>query len=50
MRLLLASLGSPEKALGKVVQVVGTKGKGSTVAFLENILKHSGYNVGSYTR
>lgn len=34
----------------QVVQVAGTKGKGSTSMMLSNILRASGYNVGTYTR
>ena len=49
MSLLMSKLGSPEKAY-KSVHVAGTKGKGSTVAFLESILHESSYAVGSYTR
>ena len=40
--------GSPHKGL-RTVHVAGTKGKGSTVAFLERILMESGYRVGAYT-
>ena len=32
-----------------VIVVGGTNGKGSTCAYLENILKHGGYKVGCYT-
>jgi len=32
-----------------VITVAGTNGKGSTVAFIESILKHSNASVGSYT-
>ena len=48
MRQLLDALGSPQKGL-RTVHVAGTKGKGSTVAFLENILLQSGYKVGAFT-
>lgn len=48
MRRLLEAIGSPERGL-RTVHVAGTKGKGSTVAFLENILRESGYKVGAYT-
>lgn len=34
----------------QVVHVAGTKGKGSTAAFLSNILRAEGYSVGCYTR
>lgn len=48
MHVLLDALDSPQKKL-KCIHVAGTKGKGSTVAFLESILKESGYRVGCYT-
>lgn len=32
-----------------VITIAGTNGKGSTVAMLEAILSHAGYQVGSYT-
>ena len=48
MHKLLEALDSPQKRI-HCVHVAGTKGKGSTVAFLESILKHSGYRVGCYT-
>lgn len=31
------------------VHIAGTKGKGSTCAFLESILRHSGYKTGFYS-
>ncbi|MEI7668906.1 MAG: folylpolyglutamate synthase/dihydrofolate synthase family protein [Pseudomonadota bacterium] len=46
---LLAKLGSPEKKLPPVIHVGGTKGKGSTVAFLRYILENAGYKVHCYT-
>lgn len=46
--MLLEALDSPQKKL-RCIHVAGTKGKGSTVAFLESILKQSGYRVGCYT-
>ncbi|RAP34348.1 hypothetical protein DID77_01290 [Candidatus Marinamargulisbacteria bacterium SCGC AG-439-L15] len=42
-------LNSPEKHLSPVVHVAGTNGKGSTIAFLRQILQNSGYTVGSFT-
>ncbi|MBU0700709.1 bifunctional folylpolyglutamate synthase/dihydrofolate synthase [bacterium] len=45
---LLELMGNPHKNL-KYIHVAGTNGKGSTVAFLASILKHSGYRVGVYT-
>ena len=34
----------------QVIHVAGTKGKGSTAAFISNILRAEGYSVGMYTR
>lgn len=48
MHRLLARLDDPHKHF-PVVQVVGTKGKGSTTSLLANILRASGYKVGTYT-
>jgi len=45
---LLEHLGNPQKSL-KYVHVAGTNGKGSTVAFISNILIEAGYRVGVYT-
>lgn len=40
----------PEQGLPfRVITVAGTNGKGSTVAFLESILKAAGYRVGCFT-
>lgn len=32
------------------MHVAGTKGKGSTVSFISNILRAAGFSVGTYTR
>jgi len=40
--------GNPSKDL-KIIHVAGTKGKGSTCAFLASILQEAGYKVGLYT-
>ena len=45
---LLGVLGDPQEEL-KVIHVAGTNGKGSTIAFMEAILKEAGYRVGKYT-
>ena len=37
------------KVAKKVVTVAGTNGKGSTVSFLESLLKNNNFNVGSFT-
>ncbi|KAK8779113.1 hypothetical protein V5799_019545, partial [Amblyomma americanum] len=33
----------------KIIHVAGTKGKGSTCAFAESILRHHGFKTGLYT-
>ncbi|CAL9120943.1 unnamed protein product [Musa acuminata var. zebrina] len=48
MRRLLQRLGNPHKQF-KAVHIAGTKGKGSTAAFISNILREEGYSVGCYT-
>lgn len=48
VRRLLALIGSPLEGL-RVVHVAGTKGKGSTVAMLAEILANAGHRVGRYT-
>jgi len=44
----LAGLGDPHLRYA-VIHVAGTKGKGSTCAFLESALRHCGYKTGLYT-
>ncbi|WP_172369023.1 bifunctional folylpolyglutamate synthase/dihydrofolate synthase [Sporosarcina jiandibaonis] len=41
-------IGNPEKTL-KVIHVTGTNGKGSTIAFMESILKEHGYSTGVFS-
>ena len=48
IRNLMHYLGDPQDRL-KFVHVAGTNGKGSTVAFISNILMSAGYRVGIYT-
>ena len=48
MRRLLRAIGNPEKQL-RCVHIAGTKGKGSTAAMLDAILRGCGYTVGLYT-
>ncbi|KAK9724733.1 hypothetical protein RND81_05G095200 [Saponaria officinalis] len=48
MRRLMDRLGNPQSKY-KVVHIAGTKGKGSTSAFLSNILRAEGYSVGCYS-
>jgi dihydrofolate synthase / folylpolyglutamate synthase len=45
---LLELLGNPHKNI-KCIHIAGTNGKGSTLAMISNIIKHSGYKVGTYT-
>jgi dihydrofolate synthase/folylpolyglutamate synthase len=47
VRALLAELGNPQKRYD-IVHVAGSKGKGSTCAFLSTILTGSGYRTGRY--
>ncbi|MFQ5844545.1 MAG: Mur ligase family protein, partial [Planctomycetota bacterium] len=48
-RRLLASLGGPDRRLGRrVVQVAGTKGKGSVARFVASILRASGLRTGLF--
>ena len=44
----LGQVGNPEKKL-KVIHVTGTNGKGSTIAFMESILKEHGYKTGVFS-
>jgi len=48
IRLLLERLGNPHHAYPSVL-VGGTNGKGSTCAFIESILRSSGYRTGLFT-
>lgn len=48
IRYLLGALGNPQDAFDKIV-VAGTKGKGSTSAMVEAILRASGYRTGLYS-
>ena len=48
IRDFLFAIGNPQDAL-KCIHVAGTKGKGSTVAFITYILREAGYKVGLYT-
>ncbi len=46
---LLRRLGSPERRLGaRVVQVAGTKGKGSTSRYLDAVFRSAGLRTGRY--
>ena len=48
LRKLLIELKNPEKRF-LTVHVAGTKGKGSTCAMLQSILRQAGYRVGSFS-
>lgn len=49
IRVLLAKLGDPYLQLPPVFHVAGSKGKGSTTAFLRAMLEAAGYRVHAYT-
>ncbi|MCX5707270.1 MAG: hypothetical protein NTW13_06460 [Candidatus Omnitrophica bacterium] len=44
----LDSIGNPQNSLS-CIHVAGTKGKGSTAAFITYILREAGFKVGLYT-
>ncbi|MCQ9208839.1 MAG: Mur ligase family protein, partial [Omnitrophica bacterium] len=48
IRRLLQSLGNPQEGL-RIIHIAGSKGKGSTCAFLAHILSEAGFKVGLYT-
>ncbi len=48
VRNFLKLLGNPQDSL-KFLHIAGTKGKGSTCAFVASILKEAGFKVGLYT-
>jgi dihydrofolate synthase / folylpolyglutamate synthase len=48
MHEILARLGNPQRRF-KAVHIAGTKGKGSTSAYAESILRHLGYRTGLFT-
>jgi dihydrofolate synthase/folylpolyglutamate synthase len=48
VRRLLSLLGEPQSAF-ESVHIAGTKGKGSTAAMIESILRAGGYRTGLYT-
>ena len=45
---LLERLGNPQYA-AKTVHITGTKGKGSTAAMVESVLRQAGYRTGLYS-
>jgi dihydrofolate synthase / folylpolyglutamate synthase len=48
MLALLGLLGNPHQAL-RIVHIAGSKGKGSTSAMIESILRQAGYRTGLFT-
>ena len=46
--LLLDLLGNPQGKL-RVIHIAGSKGKGSTAAFIASVLTHAGYKTGLFT-
>lgn len=48
MEWMLGKLRNPEKSL-KAIHVGGTNGKGSTVTYIQSILKAAGYQIGTFT-
>ena len=48
IKILLEKLNNPQDKLKNVINCVGTKGKGSTCAFLKSILEHHGKTVNMY--
>lgn len=48
MNRLMEAVGNPQKQL-RVVHVAGTKGKGSTAAMIEAVLRAAGYRTGFYS-
>jgi dihydrofolate synthase/folylpolyglutamate synthase len=48
VKLLLEAMGNPQNKI-KIVHVAGSKGKGSTSMFIDNILQSAGYKVGLFT-
>lgn len=48
MRMLLDALGNPQDRV-PAVHITGSKGKGSTAAMIESVLRAAGYRTGLYT-
>ncbi|WP_282033042.1 bifunctional folylpolyglutamate synthase/dihydrofolate synthase [Metabacillus indicus] len=48
MEWLMNRLGNPHKKV-KTVHVAGTNGKGSTIAYMRNVLTEAGYKTGTFT-
>jgi dihydrofolate synthase/folylpolyglutamate synthase len=45
----LARVGSPERDVANPILIAGTKGKGSTAAFIASVLRTAGYTTGLFT-
>jgi len=48
LKILLKKLGNPHLNLPPTIHIAGTNGKGSTLTFLQNILKHNKYSCHAY--
>ena len=48
-RKALETLGNPHNNLQNIIHIAGTNGKGSTTAFLQNVLNANGFSVNVYT-
>lgn len=46
---LLHDLGNPQNKIPNVIHIAGTNGKGSTIAFLADLLRSTGHSVNIYT-
>jgi len=49
VRRVLERLGDPAASLGRIAQIGGTNGKGSTAAFVEALLRRAGARTGVFT-
>ncbi|MDA0617180.1 MAG: bifunctional folylpolyglutamate synthase/dihydrofolate synthase, partial [Proteobacteria bacterium] len=49
MKHILGLMGNPQQKLKNIIHVGGTNGKGSTIAFLSQILRQEGFTVNVYT-
>jgi dihydrofolate synthase / folylpolyglutamate synthase len=49
MERILAKLGNPQEGLPPIIHIAGTKGKGSTLAFIRAVLEAAGLTVHAYT-
>lgn len=48
IRAALRKVGNPEKGM-RIIHVAGTNGKGSTIAFMESILREHGFSTGVFS-